>query len=164
MMIYRTLVELLEQEEEYQFAVERGEEDLARQIEKRVTELYETLLEDIDSIPEATSHLKKLQESNKELSKRYADKAKKIEKSLERLKGLVISVVTMAGGELKTAHHKFRTYEKDSIDIKEPEKVPEEFIEYKPEIRKSLIMKHIKETGVIPDGVEIITKTHLRVL
>ena len=133
--------------------------------ESHIDELNLAFDEKVDKCAAASENLKEeiriLTEKKAELDKRI----KALKKNNDGLKNYIKSCMEGAGKtHAGTGHLRVRIQRSPlSVEVLDMDDLAEEFIKVIKEPRKQLLVKHIKETGEIPDGVEPIHSTHLRV-
>lgn len=150
---------------EYHYNQAETEEELL-EAEKYLIDAEVELAEKVENIAKFIKNLEAERESFKKESDRLASKAKSFDKKANSLKrylqdSLEASGVDKVKGELFTVSVQNNPI---SLDLSTTEHIPMEFKRVpEPVVNKRELLKHIKDTGEVFDGVEIKQTRSIRI-
>ena len=161
------LYELTDQfkQAEYYFNNAESEEELL-EAERYLIDAEIELTEKVENIAKFIKNLEAERESFKKESDRLAAKAKSLDKKVNSLKRYLENTLEVSGidkvkGQLFTVSLQNNPI---SLDLSSTEHIPMEFKRIpEPVVNKRELLKHIKDTGEVFEGVEIKQTKSLRI-
>ncbi len=120
----------------------------------------------VDKVTDIVKFIRNLEAQRDALAgeaKRLSERKRSFDNRIDWLKNY-IKVSMEASGSEKIKYALFTIYVAQSqsgVDVKNMDELDEQFLKIKVEVDKAKILEHVKATGVIPKGVEILRGTHL---
>lgn len=160
-----TLYEMMAYYKDLQYRMTHEDPDIAQAAYEELAVVESNIGEKSENYAKMIRNLTADRDAFKAESARLADKAKVCDNAINRLKeALKEAMLVLEKPECKTSIGTFRiTQNPPSCKVVDIMKIPKEFIvEQEPKVAAKEILAHYKETGEIPDGVDIVREESIR--